>query len=70
MAVLNGYDGTGFGKLLLNFEEKVFLGLVNTRPNTRKTVLPFYKKCGCPILGEIYRTIGTGNHFITYKQLI
>jgi len=71
MAVLNEYHGMGFGKLLLNFGEKVFLDrqIKVVWLNAREIALPFYKKCGYSILGEVFRIPDIGNHFVMYKHL-
>ncbi len=71
MAVLKEYQGKGFGKLLLNFGEK----LLKDRQirvvwmNAREIAVPFYKNCGYNIIGKAFSIPAIGNHFVMFKNL-
>jgi GNAT superfamily N-acetyltransferase len=71
MAVLKEYQGKGFGKLLLNFGEKLLFDrqIKTVWMNAREIAVPFYKNCGYNILGEPFVIPEIGNHFVMFKKL-
>lgn len=71
MAVLKEYQGKGFGKLLLNFGEKLLLDrqIKAVWMNAREIAVPFYKNCGYTIRGKAFTIPGIGNHFVMIKNL-
>ncbi|MCG2460506.1 GNAT family N-acetyltransferase [Flavobacteriaceae bacterium F89] len=71
MAVLKEYQGRGFGKLLLNFGEKLLLDrrIKTVWMNAREIAVPFYKNCGYNTIGKAFIIPGIGIHFVMLKNL-
>ncbi len=72
MAVLDAYQGMGFGKILLTFGEerlrtknKTFVWM-----NAREIAVPFYKKSGYTIVGNVFDVVGVGPHYVMHKKII
>lgn len=71
MAVLSEYQGKGFGKLLLNFGEKLLMDrqIGVLWMNAREIAVPFYKNCGYNVIGEVFSIPVIGDHFVMFKDL-
>jgi len=69
MAILEEYQSTGFGKLLI---EEIFNFIESTQVellwfNARETAVPFYEKLGCIKKGTSFEIPEIGTHFLMYK---
>lgn len=71
MAVLEEFQGKGYGRLLVNevenYAKKVKSNLIwfNARENAAK----FYKILGYEIYGSLFDIAGIGLHYVMYKQI-
>ncbi|GAA4765269.1 MULTISPECIES: GNAT family N-acetyltransferase [Flavobacterium] len=71
MAVLEKFQGKGYGRLLVNevenYAKKVKSNLIwfNARENAAK----FYKILGYEIYGSLFDIAGIGLHYVMYKQI-
>lgn len=71
MAVLNEFQGKGYGRLLVNevenYAKKVKSDLIwfNARENAAK----FYEILGYEIYGSLFDIAGIGLHYVMYKQI-
>ena len=71
MAVLNEFQGQGFGNIILKHGETL-LKKANTKViwcNARKIAVNFYKKNGYQIVGNPFNIKGIGIHYIMFKIL-
>jgi len=71
MAVLNSYQGYGFGKLLM-LEAENYCKNENAEIiwfNARENAIGFYENLGYTISGTSFDIAGIGNHYVMYKQL-
>lgn len=71
MAVIQNYQGKGVGKILLNFGET---SLVEKQVsilwmNAREKAVPFYKKLGFKVIGNVFDIPEIGNHYVMFKKL-
>lgn len=71
MAILESYQGCGYGKALIDFGEKQ---LKNNNINyiwcnARATATAFYKKNGFKVIGKPFDIPNIGAHFTMYKQI-
>lgn len=69
MAILEEYQSTGFGKLLIE-EIFNFIQLQKTELlwfNARESAVPFYEKLGCTKKGASFEIPEIGSHFLMYK---
>jgi GNAT superfamily N-acetyltransferase len=69
MAILEEYQSTGFGKLLI---EEIFNFIESTQVellwfNARESAVPFYEKLGCTKKGASFGIPEIGLHFLMYK---
>jgi GNAT superfamily N-acetyltransferase len=69
MAILEEYQSTGFGKLLI---EEIFNFIESTQVellwfNARESAVPFYEKLGCTKKGASFEIPEIGLHFLMYK---
>ena len=71
MAVLDAYQGKGFGKLLLEkgeilaHEKKTDILWFHARINAKS----FYEKQGYMVIGEPFEIPQVGTHYVMYKEL-
>jgi GNAT superfamily N-acetyltransferase len=71
MAILENYQGKGFGKLLVTHCEKK-LKLQNKSViwfNARVNAVDFYKKMGYITIGNPFEIFDVGLHYVMYKKL-
>lgn len=71
MAILENFQGNGFGNIILNYGE-AFLKKKNTKIiwcNARKVAANFYKKNGYQTIGDPFNIESIGLHYIMYKTL-
>ena len=69
MAILEEYQSTGFGKLLI---EEIFNFIESTQVellwfNARESAVPFYEKLGCTKKDPSFEIPEIGPHFLMYK---
>jgi GNAT superfamily N-acetyltransferase len=66
MAVLDAYQGKGFGADLLQLIFKKYIVSEQTALwfNARIIAVPFYEKQGCKIISEAFEIDGIGTHFV------
>jgi GNAT superfamily N-acetyltransferase len=69
MAILEEYQSTGFGKLLI---EEIFNFIESNQVellwfNARETAVPFYEKLGCIKKGASFEIPEIGPHYLMYK---
>lgn len=71
MAVLKKYQGNGFGKILLNFVETSLSGkqISILWMNAREIAIPFYKKLGFEVIGNVFDIPEIGNHYTMHKKI-
>lgn len=71
MATDIGFQGRGYGKILLNKAEEVLTakGVDVIWCNARLVAIDFYKKMGYRIKGSIFEVAEVGPHFMMYKDL-
>jgi len=71
MAVLESYQGKGYGSLLLNFAEQWHMqrGVHLIWMNARSTAVPFYEKLGYEKQGEEFDIPPHGPHYKMHKLL-
>jgi len=71
MAVLDDYQGKGFGADLLQyiFNQYVMNKQTALWFNARIIAVPFYEKQGCKIISEGFEIEGIGTHFVMLYQL-
>jgi ribosomal protein S18 acetylase RimI-like enzyme len=71
MAVLENFQGKGFGKQLIlaseNFCEEKKATLIWF--NARDKAIPFYEKLGYESIGEAFEIPNIGIHFVMYKKI-
>lgn len=71
MAVIQNHQGKRVGKILLNFGET---SLVKKQisilwMNAREKAVPFYKKLGFKVIGNVFDIPEIGNHYVMFKKL-
>jgi len=71
MAILENFQGFGFGKNILNYGESQLKnkGVNTVWCNAREIAVSFYKKCGYQITGVPFNIKDIGLHYIMYKIL-
>ena len=71
MAVLDAYQGKGFGADLLQLIIKKYIVSKQTALwfNARIKAVPFYEKQGCKIISEGFEIEGIGTHFVMIYEL-
>ena len=71
MAVLQEFQGKGYGRLLVNevesYAKKVKSNLIWF--NARENAANFYKIMGYEIYGSLFDIAGIGLHYVMYKQI-
>lgn len=71
MAVLEEFQGKGYGRLLVNevenYAKKIKSDLIWF--NARENAANFYKKLGYEIYGSLFDIAGIGLHYVMYKQI-
>ncbi|WP_452218542.1 GNAT family N-acetyltransferase [Lacinutrix undariae] len=72
MAILEHYQGFGYGKTLLDFGENLLKkkNINYIWCNAREIATPFYIKNGFEIIGEPFNIPNIGTHFTMYKQIL
>ena len=72
MAVLKGYQKEGFGKMLIDYCEKISLKNKGNLIwfNARIAAVGFYEKLGYKIIGDSFEISDIGQHYIMFKKLI
>ncbi len=72
MAVLDDFQGKGFGRMLITEAEKIGrhrkVGLYWF--NARIKAVPFYEKLGYGITGDAFDIPGIGDHYVMYKEFV
>lgn len=71
MAILESFQGQGYGKKLLIYGENLLkkLGVELIWFNAREKAIPFYLDSGYSILGNSFEIKGIGTHFMMFKTL-
>ena len=72
MAVLNEYQGLGFGNIILD-EVCRFVQAKNTNVlwfNARENALKFYQNFGFSVLGDSFEIPEIGTHFVMFKHFV
>jgi len=72
MAVLDGFQGLGYGNLILNTVCK-FVEAENADVlwfNAREKAVPFYQNFGFSILGNSFEIPEIGTHFVMFKLFV
>lgn len=71
MAVLDEFQGKGYGRLLVNevenYAKKIKSDLIWF--NARENAVNFYKILGYEIYGSLFDIAGIGLHYVMYKQI-
>jgi GNAT superfamily N-acetyltransferase len=72
MAVLNEYQGLGYGKFLL---EEVSKLIANKKAdilwfNARESAVKFYQNLGFSVLGNSFEIPEIGTHFVMFKRFV
>lgn len=72
MAVLNEFQGLGYGNVILN-EVCKFVEAENADVlwfNARENAVPFYRNFGFSILGDSFEIPEIGTHFVMFKLFV
>lgn len=71
MAVLNGLQGKGIGRVLMNFAENIARdkGYKKITMHARKNAMGFYKKLGYQVMSDEFKEISIP-HYIMEKSLV
>ena len=72
MAVLKEYQKEGFGKMLIDYCEKISLENKGNLIwfNARIAAVGFYEKLGYKIIGDSFEIGDIGQHYVMFKKLI
>lgn len=70
MAILEEFQGKGFGEQLLEAAEKYSCNEKSELIwfNAREKAVPFYEKSGYKIIGNSFEITDVGTHFVMYKK--